>query len=71
MRSLDIFAAVLGREDDCGSSSSPHAAPRACCIYGAPSEEMVREHAQRLGDHSVVAIYEIAGDVTPDDFPLD
>jgi len=34
-------------------------------------EAAVREHAERLGDHSVVRIYEIAGDVTPDDFPLD
>jgi Protein of unknown function (DUF4242) len=45
--------------------------PKSFCIYGAPSEALVREHADRLGNHSVVAIYEIAGDVTPDDFPLD
>jgi Protein of unknown function (DUF4242) len=45
--------------------------PKSFCIYGAPTEEMVREHAERLGDHSVDRIYEIAGDVTPDDFPLD
>ncbi len=32
---------------------------------------MVRRHAEQLGDHSVAAIYEIAGDVTPDDFPLE
>jgi Nickel responsive protein SCO4226-like len=45
--------------------------PKSFCVYGAPSEEVVRAHAERLGDHSVVAIYEIVGDVTPDDFPLD
>jgi hypothetical protein len=45
--------------------------PKSFCVYGAPSEDIVREHAARLGDHSVDAIYEIAGDVTPDDFPLD
>jgi uncharacterized protein DUF4242 len=45
--------------------------PKSFCIYRAPSEEMVRRHADQLGDHSIVAIYEIAGDVTPDDFPLD
>jgi Protein of unknown function (DUF4242) len=45
--------------------------PKSFCVYAAPSEEIVREHAERLGDHSVDAIYEIAGDVTPDDFPLD
>ena len=44
--------------------------PKSYCVYAAPSEEMVREHADRLGDHTIVAIYEIAGDVTPDDFPL-
>ena len=45
--------------------------PKSFCIYGAPSEEMVRTHADQLGDHTIVAIYEIAGDVTPDDFPLE
>jgi len=44
--------------------------PKSFCIYDAPSEEMVREHAERLGAHYVESIYEIAGDVTPDDFPL-
>jgi hypothetical protein len=39
------------------------------CIYGAPSEEMVRQHAQQLGFHEILALYEIAGDVTPADFP--
>ena len=43
--------------------------PKSFCVYDAPNEEVVREHAARLGDHSVVAIYEIAGDVTPADFP--
>jgi hypothetical protein len=45
--------------------------PRSFCVYTAPSEELVRDHAAQLGDHEVVAIYEIAGDVTPDDFPLE
>ena len=44
--------------------------PKSFCVYDAPSEEVVREHAERLGDHFVNAIYEIVGDVTPDDFPL-
>ena len=44
--------------------------PKSFCIYSAPSEEMVREHSSRLGDHVVEVIYEVAGDVTPDDFPL-
>ncbi|MEP7335984.1 MAG: nickel-binding protein [Actinomycetota bacterium] len=44
--------------------------PKSFCVYAAPSEEVVRDHANRLGDHNVNAIYEIVGDVTPDDFPL-
>jgi Protein of unknown function (DUF4242) len=41
------------------------------CVYSAPSEEAVREHSERLGAHRIRSIYEIAGDVTPADFPLD
>ncbi|HLG09520.1 MAG TPA: nickel-binding protein [Gaiellaceae bacterium] len=44
--------------------------PKSFCIYAAPSEEVVREHSKSLGEHVVEVIYEIAGDVTPDDFPL-
>jgi len=44
--------------------------PKSFCIYEAPDEEMVREHAERLGDHVVTTIYEVAGDVSPADFPL-
>jgi hypothetical protein len=44
--------------------------PKSFCVYSAPNEEVVRDHANSLGDHVVVVIYEIAGDVTPDDFPL-
>ena len=42
---------------------------KSFCVYDAPDEEMVRDHAKQLGEHSVDAIYEIAGDVTPADFP--
>jgi len=43
---------------------------KSFCVYEAPTTEMVRAHAGELGEHFVDAIYEIAGDVTPDDFPL-
>jgi hypothetical protein len=43
--------------------------PRSYCVYSAPSEQMVREHGQALGDHFIEEIFEIAGDVSPDDFP--
>jgi hypothetical protein len=40
---------------------------RSFCVYQAPDSELVREHAQLLGDHAIVRVFEIAGDVTPDD----
>jgi len=39
------------------------------CVYAAPSEEIVRKHAERLGQHNIKALYEVVGDVTPADFP--
>jgi hypothetical protein len=42
---------------------------RTFCIYAAPSEQMVRDHSEELGQHTIKAIHEIAGDVTPEDFP--
>ena len=39
------------------------------CVYGAPSEEVVVEHSKRLGAHHIEGIHEIAGDVSPADFP--
>jgi hypothetical protein len=42
---------------------------RTYCVYAAPNEEMVREHATRLGQHKIDSLEEVAGDVTPADFP--
>jgi hypothetical protein len=39
------------------------------CVYEAPDEETVRDHAVDLGRHTVDAVHEIAGDVTPANFP--
>jgi hypothetical protein len=39
------------------------------CIYEAPNEEVVREHSKKLGKHTLSEVHEIAGDVTPADFP--
>jgi ligand-binding SRPBCC domain-containing protein len=39
------------------------------CVYEAPTEDVVRQHGAKLGQHMVDGIYEIAGDVTPADFP--
>jgi hypothetical protein len=43
---------------------------KSYCVYEAPSEEVVRRHGGELGFHDIEGIYEIAGDVSPDDFPL-
>ena len=43
---------------------------KSFCVYVAPSEDMVRRHAELLGNHVVDKVYEIGGDVTPADFPL-
>jgi hypothetical protein len=37
------------------------------CIYSAPSEERIREHAAAFGGHQIDSISEIAGDVDPDE----
>ena len=42
---------------------------RTYCVYEAPNEEMVRDHSTRLGRHEIALLAEIAGDVTPADFP--
>ena len=43
---------------------------KSFCVYDAPDEDTVRRHAELLGNHVVDHVYEIGGDVTPDDFPL-
>jgi hypothetical protein len=42
---------------------------RTFCIYDAPDEDVVRAHSKKLGKHTLDALHEIAGDVTPADFP--
>ncbi len=42
---------------------------RTFCVYSGPDEETIREHAVALGKHTIDALHEIAGDVTPADFP--
>ena len=39
------------------------------CVYGADSADEILKHAQDLGDHEVLRVSEIIGDVTPADFP--
>jgi Protein of unknown function (DUF4242) len=39
------------------------------CVYAAPDEETIWKHAKSLGQHQVQSVHEIAGDVSPADFP--
>ena len=45
-------------------------ARKTFCVYSAPDPGMLVEHAGKWGDHRVVQIFEIGGDVTPGDFPI-
>jgi hypothetical protein len=40
---------------------------RTYCVYEAPSEEMLREHAAAFGAHEIYNVFEIVDDVTPED----
>jgi hypothetical protein len=40
---------------------------KSFCVYEAPSEEIIRQHARELGHHVIQAIYEIGADVNPRD----
>ena len=41
---------------------------KSFCVYEAPNEERLREHALQVGEHAITRVYEIAADVTPADF---
>jgi Nickel responsive protein SCO4226-like len=41
---------------------------KSYCVYEAPNEDRLREHGDMVRQHTIVRIYEIAGDVTPADF---
>ena len=41
---------------------------KSFCVYEAPNEERLREHGDMVRQHTILRIYEIAGDVTPADF---
>lgn len=43
---------------------------KSFCVYSAPSAERLREHGDRVGHHVITRIYEIVGDITPEDVTL-
>ena len=42
---------------------------KSYCVYEAPNEERLTEHAELAGGHTIARIYLVAADVTPADFP--
>ena len=42
---------------------------KSFCVYEAPDEDRLRRHGEQVGEHTITHVYEIAGDVTPADFP--
>jgi hypothetical protein len=41
---------------------------KSFCVYSAPDTDLLRQHGTLLGDHTIRGIYEIGGDLSPDDF---
>jgi hypothetical protein len=42
---------------------------KSFCVYEAPDEATIRRHGAIVGNHEIDHIYEIGGDITPEDFP--
>jgi hypothetical protein len=40
------------------------------CLYDAPDMAAIDRHAVALGHHTIIGVFEVAGDVTPEDFPI-
>jgi hypothetical protein len=38
----------------------------AFCVYVAPNEERLREHAEAMGSHVITQLFELVEDLTPD-----
>lgn len=38
---------------------------RSFCVYAAPDADLIRRHADAIGHHQIVNVYEIVGDVDP------
>jgi Protein of unknown function (DUF4242) len=50
--------------------SDDQGAIKSFCVYSAPSVDRLREHADRIGGHVVTNVYEIVGDITPEEVTL-
>ncbi len=43
---------------------------KSFCVYAAPSPERLQEHADSVGGIMITSIYEIVGDLSPDEVRL-
>jgi hypothetical protein len=43
---------------------------KSFCVYAAPSPERLQEHADSVGGIMITSIYEIVGDITPDEVKI-
>lgn len=50
--------------------STPDGAVRSFCVYAASDKERLLEHADLLGSHRVVNVYEIVEDLDPQEITL-
>jgi Protein of unknown function (DUF4242) len=50
--------------------SDDQGAIKSFCVYTAPSADRLREHARRMGGHVVTNVYEIVGDINPEEIKL-
>jgi hypothetical protein len=39
-------------------------------VYSAPNARRLREHADSVGGHVVTHVYEVVGDITPEEIKL-
>lgn len=46
------------------------AAIKSFCVYAAPNPDRLLAHADRVGGHTVSRVYEIVGDILPDEIRL-
>jgi hypothetical protein len=43
---------------------------KSFCVYTAPNVDRLLEHAEQLGSHVVEHVYEIVGEITPEEIVL-
>lgn len=50
--------------------SDEEGAIKSFCVYSAPNARRLREHADSVGGHVVTNVYEVVGDITPEEIKL-